>query len=365
MYENLTYEVILKRMLSNVPNNVDKREGSIIFDALSPCAIELANVYIELDEVLKTGFIGTSYGTYLDLLGVQYGIKRNSATKTIWISEFRNSEGVLMDIPIESRFSEGDTNYTIIEKISEGIFKAECETYGEVGNLSRLELIPIEYIENLATASLIEVLKYGENEESDENFKLRMSNHVLSKPFSGNRADYTRLLTEYGKVGGGKFERTTNEEENVKVYFLNEQFNIPSEQEVEELQNFLNPLDLNGEGVGKVGMDHKTLVCPANSEKLEIHIKLLINESYTIDEIEQNIVKVVENFIYNLRKEFQDTNTPIVVKRTVLANTVLNIEGVDDVDEILINSTLSNYNCKEYGVPILTEVELEGMWHTS
>lgn len=365
MYENLTYEVILQRMLDNVPNNVDKREGSIIFDALSPCAVELANVYIELDETLKTGFVDTSYGTYLDLLGVQYGITRNSATKSIWVSEFRNNDGMLMDVPLLARFSEGDTNYTIIEKISTGIFKAECETFGEAGNASRYELIPLEYIENLATANLIEVLSYGEDEESDENFKLRMSNHVLSKPFSGNRADYTLLLTEYGKASGSKFERATEEEENVKVYFLNEEFNIPSAEEVEKLQNYLNPLDLNGEGVGKVGIDHKTIVCPAQSESLQIRINLLINESYTLDEIEQNVKKVVEDFIYNLRKEFQDTNTPIVVKRTVLANTVLNTEGVDDVDEILINGQLSNYNCQQYGVPILSTVELEGTWPIS
>ena len=33
MYENQTYEAILRRMLERVPEQIDKREGSIIYDA--------------------------------------------------------------------------------------------------------------------------------------------------------------------------------------------------------------------------------------------------------------------------------------------------------------------------------------------
>ena len=39
-YEDITYEVILQRMLNRVPNNMDKREGSIIYDALAPAEVE-------------------------------------------------------------------------------------------------------------------------------------------------------------------------------------------------------------------------------------------------------------------------------------------------------------------------------------
>ncbi|MCA4936836.1 baseplate J protein, partial [Clostridioides difficile] len=37
-----TYEEILQGMLNKVTNEVDKREGSIIYDALAPCAYFLA-----------------------------------------------------------------------------------------------------------------------------------------------------------------------------------------------------------------------------------------------------------------------------------------------------------------------------------
>ena len=54
MYEDITYEVILKRMLDRIPSTMDKREGSIIYDALAPAAIELQHNSAEcLIETLK------------------------------------------------------------------------------------------------------------------------------------------------------------------------------------------------------------------------------------------------------------------------------------------------------------------------
>lgn len=41
MYENITYEVILNRMLDRVPDYMDKREGSVIYDAMAPAAVEM------------------------------------------------------------------------------------------------------------------------------------------------------------------------------------------------------------------------------------------------------------------------------------------------------------------------------------
>ena len=65
MYEEVTYESILERMLEKVPDNMDKREGSIIYDALAPAAVELQLMYIELDVILKETFADTASRDYL------------------------------------------------------------------------------------------------------------------------------------------------------------------------------------------------------------------------------------------------------------------------------------------------------------
>ena len=46
MYEDQTYEKILERSLQRVGADVDKREGSLIMNAIAPVSAEHANIYI-------------------------------------------------------------------------------------------------------------------------------------------------------------------------------------------------------------------------------------------------------------------------------------------------------------------------------
>ena len=48
LYENMTFENIMDRCLSRVAASIDKREGSVVYDAIAPAAAELAIMYIEL-----------------------------------------------------------------------------------------------------------------------------------------------------------------------------------------------------------------------------------------------------------------------------------------------------------------------------
>ena len=47
-----TYDSILQSALSRIPDTIDKREGSIIRDAISPACYELAIWYAKLAELL-------------------------------------------------------------------------------------------------------------------------------------------------------------------------------------------------------------------------------------------------------------------------------------------------------------------------
>ena len=66
MFEAMTYENILASMLSKVSSDIDKREGSIIYDALAPCAFQLAQTYFSLSNYIDLFFVDTAVGEYLD-----------------------------------------------------------------------------------------------------------------------------------------------------------------------------------------------------------------------------------------------------------------------------------------------------------
>ena len=66
MYEKMTYESILQKMLNMVSDDVDKREGSIIYDALAPAAYFLADQFFQLDNFVDLLLPDTALGEYLD-----------------------------------------------------------------------------------------------------------------------------------------------------------------------------------------------------------------------------------------------------------------------------------------------------------
>lgn len=159
MLEEYTDEAILQRMLSGIPNSIDKREGSIIYDALAPSANELARLHFKLINIIDLLFVDTAVGEYLDRLCGQIGIKRKQATFAIKQCSFYNAENEeLMDVEIGSRFTCGDLYWVVMEKISAGVYQIRCETAGLIGNSITGNLIPIDYIDNLGMAILADLL---------------------------------------------------------------------------------------------------------------------------------------------------------------------------------------------------------------
>ncbi len=74
MYESMSFDVILRRMLDRIPNSFDKREGSVIYDALAPAAMEIMAMYIELENVLTEAFADTASREYLIRRATERGI---------------------------------------------------------------------------------------------------------------------------------------------------------------------------------------------------------------------------------------------------------------------------------------------------
>ncbi|MDE6724821.1 MAG: baseplate J/gp47 family protein, partial [Ruminiclostridium sp.] len=169
MFENNSYDLILDRMLSRVPDKFDKREGSVIFDTHSPTALELQFLYIELERIMKEAYGSTASREFLILRCRERGITPYEATNAVL-------KGVFMPISVDvtgKRFNIGSVNYTVLERISGSEYKVQCETLGITGNQQLGNLIPIDYIDGLETAELVEVLIPGADEANTEELRKR------------------------------------------------------------------------------------------------------------------------------------------------------------------------------------------------
>lgn len=71
-------------MMNKISNDLDKREGSIIHNALAPAAQEVAKMYSDMDYFLKCTFASPDMpDEFLDLRVAEEGLKREKATYAI------------------------------------------------------------------------------------------------------------------------------------------------------------------------------------------------------------------------------------------------------------------------------------------
>ncbi|MDP4153687.1 MAG: baseplate J/gp47 family protein, partial [Bacillota bacterium] len=251
MYEDVTFESILKRMLSNVKeqdSNIDTREGSVIYSALAPAAVELQNMYIELDSIMDETFADTASRDYLIRRCAERGIAPTPATVSIIKAEFKNGNAH-MDVPIGSRFSLGMLNFTVSEKVSDGIFYLVCGTAGTAGNDTAGALIPVDYIDGLSTADVLELSIPGEDEEDTEALRKRYLNSIQAAAFGGNISDYKQKTVALDGVGGVKVTPAWNGGGTVKLEIIDSQFKKPSAELISSVQQAIDPQS-SGTGAG-------------------------------------------------------------------------------------------------------------------
>lgn len=348
MYENITFESILKRMLDRIPNTFDKREGSVIYDALATAAIEFQNMYIHNDTVLNESFADTQSRGYLIKRCAERGINAEEATHAIRQGEFN------MDVPIGSRFSLNKLNYIVVEKISDGVFKLQCETAGSEGNLESGTLIPIDYINGLQTAILTDVLVPGEDDEDTEHLRQRYFNSFGSQAFGGNVADYKEKVKTIDGVGGVKVHPVWNGGGTVKVVFTDSTYSKPSSILVDAVQEKTDPIQNQGEGAGFAPIGHVVTVVGCDETIVDIQTKMTFQEGWNWETIKPSVTNVINEYLTELSETWDslEENEGLIVRISQIETRLLDINGVLDISDTTLNGTAQNLTIGSDSIPV-------------
>ena len=347
MYESTTFDVILQRMLDRISNNIDKREGSVVHDVSAPTAIEIQNAYIGIDNILNETFADTASKYYLIKRCAERGIIIEPATYAIRQGEFN------IDVPIGSRFSLNQLNYVVVEKISDGIFKMQCETTGVVGNADSGSLIPIDYIEGLQTAYLTDVLIPGEDEEDIEHLRNRYFNSLDSQAFGGNIADYKEKINALNGVGGVKVYRARNGGGTVEAVIINSEYSKPSDTLVESVQKAIDPIDHQGEGLGIAPIGHVVTIVGCGTTPVHIQTKIVFQDGWDWDDVKPNVEKAIDDYFKELAMGWEESDkNDLIVRRTHIEVRLLDVAGVSDVLYTHLNGVDENLSIDKDNIPI-------------
>lgn len=400
MFEEYDFETLMERMLSNVDDKIDKREGSVIYDALAPAALELANFYISLDMVMDEIFADTASYYYLIKRAAEKGIYPKEETYAVakMVVTPSNSQ-----ISINDRFNLGDLNYTVTSIIdsTQGTYQLTCETAGVIGNQQLGDLLPIETaneLNDMESAKITEIIIPGEDEEDVEVFRERYFASFNQTAFGGNKADYIEKVNDIPGVGRCKvirawsggynpssmipnetvqtwFEQQSEETIGVEVYawlstiynasinklltvggtvkipIITSEFKSPSKTLIDTVQNAIDPEKNAGEGEGIAPIGHVVNVIGVENISINIELNLQYKEGYSFASLEDVIKESIDEYFMELAEEW-DKNDSLIVRTSQIEARMLLLEGVLDVVSVKLNGSSDNITLEYNQIPV-------------
>lgn len=348
MFEDQTYEAIMARLLANVPDTLDKREGSFIWDALSPAALELAQAYIMLDLVLKYGFAQTTYGQYLDYRAAEHGLTRKEATKATGQVVITGASGTT--VPAGSLFATaaGVQFVTTADVIigDTGTVTADIEAVeaGANGNVpaGAITQIPVS-IAGVTAVTNPTATSGGTDQENDADLLARLLERVRNPATSGNAAHYKQWAMEVSGVGDAKVLPLWNGPGTVKVVIIDSNKQPASTEIVTAVANHI-------EEVRPIG----ATVTAESATGLEIDVSatVVLTAEAVLSEVQAAFEASLTAYLQQIAFK-QD-----YVSYAQVGSLLLDIPGVLDYSGLTLNGGTGNVSIGDTEVAVLGTVNL-------
>lgn len=362
IFDDNTFENVLERNLDRIPDEFDKREGSVIYDAIAPMAIEISLLYSYLDFLFKNAFGDTANRYWLIERAKERGIEPYKATKAVIIGRFDAK------LNIGDRFFIDDIYYTVskLQKEEKELFFYEliCNEEGSIGNIEGGKLTPTRTIRNLNLAEIYKLAILGEDEEDTEDFRERYFETIKSIAYGGNIDDYRKKVKAIDGVGLVKVIPVWNGGGTVKLIITDSEFKEPTSELISKVQEIIDPIPFHQKGVGVAPIGHYVTVVGANSKKVNITCEILKSRDSNLEEIKREIKSDIEEYFKVQRKKwatYEKVDSNIYVENDIrlakITSIVLNVADVIDYETIKFTDTDKKiFELSEDELPVLGDV---------
>lgn len=337
-----TYEERLARMLSKVPDTVDKRKGSLLYLALSPVAYELTLAENEREKNNESISLNKAIDQELTDLCAQNGTFRKHAT-------YAQRKGIFnISIPIGNRFGIEDTTYIVISKITDFEYVLQCEQIGEIGNIYTGAMLPITPVDGLTIANLSDIIIPGAEEETNEQLRERHKQNIINPPQDGNTAQYLNWATDYEGIGIAKVFPLWNGGNTIKVAITNRLFLVAEAALVEEFQQYMDP-DAQGLGNGVAPLGAKVTIVGGTKKDINITANIVLTEGYTEAE---GAALAISNYLASI----------VYIKNSVsymrIGSALLDCPSIADLSNLTLNGGTLDIALINDEIPVLNSLNL-------
>jgi uncharacterized phage protein gp47/JayE len=352
LYAGETAETILNRILARVAAKFDKRLGSVIYDATAPASIEFEGLYKALDYILDQAFADTAERPYLIRRAAERGLKPYEATFAKVTGEFTPAE---LEIPIGARFECGEFIYSVQEQIEPGRYYLTCETAGAGVNGQTGRLIPIQTINGLKTAELVEVSILGENEEETERFRQRYFDSLTADAYGGNVADYKEKIRSLPGVGGVKVYPAWNGGGTVRCVIIDSELGVPTTTLVDVVQETIDPITVDGDnsqgqGLGVAPIGHYVTITGAAAATINIKTRLTFRSGHNFQTTLPDIEAALEAYYKGLSGDWQNRDN-VIVRIAEINARLLAVHAILDITDTTLNGKAENIMVDADSIP--------------
>ncbi len=347
---------------------VDVREGSVFMDMQMGHCMRVAKFYGDLSMLHDMMMPDTATGEFLTEYAAQDNVYRTVATSSCWSALF---EGVTPETGTE--FMCEDTYFTLSNV--DGVLCLVANEPGEGSNtlLPGSDLIPVDNIDDLESATLGELILPGMAEESDESLLARWQTSKIRPATNSNVPQLKLLCEQHESIGRAKILALWGGENTVKAVLLSKMGQNVSNEVVAAVQQYIDPIEKGyevvvngktytfgdglGEGAANIGLHF--LAASAEPVYLAITADVDLKEGYTREQVINAARGQITAYLTRIALEAPDKGSA-TVRISNIGSIITALPGVldYDYDSLKINGSGGNLEIDRESVAVLAEVVL-------
>ena len=368
------FDYWLDLMLDNVPDDIDQREGSVIYDALAPAAMVMAQQSLTRANIIKQTYIKTAQGQFLDYRAEEHGTSRYAATQTEVKAKFLDSDGnAINNVQIGDQFASiGETPiFYTVQKINDDLTgELTADDPGTTANSYIGQILPVTSNDSLSWAEITEIVAPARDEETDDHLRDRLLRADDWIAYGGNITDYLAMLNKISEVGAGQVYPVWNGAGTVKLVIVDNSLMPASAELVKKVKNIIDPVDNESQGYGLAPIDHQVTVVAPTPLTVNIAATVNIDGTHGVDIVKDKIKTSIEEYFKLLRQSWNSIDAKTgrgysqTIYRSKILSQIMMVDGVINASVPMLNSADQDialvFNNQTSQLPVLGEVKLDG-----
>ena len=384
LFQDRTFENIMRECLDAAPEGIDLRQGSIFYDAVASAALKISHFYADVATLFDLVFITTSSGEYLDRRGQEFNVWRNQATPARYAYAYTGSR---TPQPGEGFFQSG-IFFTLRQDLEiwpEPYLEADIPGTASNNIEPGSKATPMINMPAPSTSTFGTIIEPGADTEDDESYRRRIMEKIAGPAENGNRQHYKTWAESIEGVGRARIIPLFAGPNTVMGVIIDTEGAPAAQTVIDRVQEYIDPVTNGlmvtfdscgapveapaidsegqavivgsglGDGVANIGAHFAAVAPSVVTIDFEFDAELAAGAS--VEAIATEVKAEINRYFQDLSLNTPE-RVPIVVRVSVLSSILHSNDGMIDYANLTLNGGGGNVSLTDRQVAVLGEVTI-------